>query len=48
MKNILKSVLESACIEKEQNIYNFKHFYLNIVQCNMLNFLNFFANFLRY
>lgn len=26
----------------------FKHSYLNIVQCNMLNFLNFLANFLRY
>ena len=26
----------------------FKHSYLNIVQYNVLNFLNFLANFLRY
>lgn len=34
-------------VEREQIFIIFKHSYLNVVQCNMLNF-NFFANFLRY
>lgn len=48
MKNILKSVLESAVLGRNKIFIIFQHSYLNFVQCNVLNFLNFLLIFLRY